>query len=916
MSKLRADDSSSSKKLAVHLLDVDSEEYGDAVLCVFGKTSVLIDGGHRSNIGERADYASIPKQIGELLGQDGPSYSVDLLIVTHAHLDHIGCLPDMVQKDQLRADWALVADPDLGWGHTGDQDAAPLLGAFDERAGMLAAALREEPLTDMSNQDAVARLLSDALDLEGRYRQMLDTLKNKEGRPTRVVKYDAGKDGIKKIEAAFKGIGLKLLGPTREQLDAASRLVGRSLQDAAVGLADFFSNQEDASDEPDLVDVYKRIVSEQNVDATDAKGREGKAVNLQSIVTSFEYAGRKLLFAGDMQLAHPETGGDVMRAHMAGLLKEISKAGPYDFAKLSHHGSDNGFNEEVYEALGRPKWLGICAGSNSKKHPNKETLTKLKALRSKTGMTWARTDRNKLSTFKFTETTAGVEVAIKPLNVSAMNKKSSEDVSAEETSESRATAIIPAITSAPESSLSSVSSSEELSTHETKTGAANVEVIARIPYDSSRVTLTVEIEPRDGRANTSPPAQTTTQVRAREIKGENQEKERDETRTAPPARGSGSLRPLNIAGGRALPKLLFVTNSEALKERIGREECRHLLDAVTAARFPLLDLPARDAQDSTSAAPVVQHELSKDTKIEGVVILGGYNVVPSQRLYCIPRELSEKLLKDDIENDQDKYLVWSDDVYGDKERKGFPQLPVSRIPDGRSYDLIFNAIEATNSSAREGSRKDGVRNLMRPFADAVYSIIPGKGELKISAPTSSKTPPPYSLEGELIYLMLHGDHVDSTCFLGEEEPHGYVEAVNLKNVQEKKGAVVFTGCCWGALTATPAIQAGPGSDIAQKTPNASLAMRFLLYGANAFVGCTGSHYSPEIRKGREASYVGAGLPMHMAFWTALRSFPYPAKALHLAKIAYLNGMPYAQSAEKQAIEHKILREYTCLGLGW
>ncbi len=164
--------------------------------------------------------------------------------------------------------------------------------------------------------------------------------------------------------------------------------------------------------------------------------------------------------------------------------------------------------------------------------------------------------------------------------------------------------------------------------------------------------------------------------------------------------------------------------------------------------------------------------------------------------------------------------------------------------------------------------------------------------------------------------MLHGDYADATSFQGEDEARRFVEAVNLTNVRERSGAVVFTGCCWGALTATPAVLAVPGEPIAQKNPNASLAMQFLLRGANAFVGCTGTHYSPEIKPGQEVRYVGAGLPMHIAFWTALRSVPHPAKALHLAKIAYLNGMPYSQSAAKQAVEHKILRQYTCLGLGW
>ncbi|HVF41656.1 MAG TPA: MBL fold metallo-hydrolase [Pyrinomonadaceae bacterium] len=888
-------DSTTNATCAIHLLDVDTEEYGDAVLCVFGDTSVLIDGAHRSNIGEKPGYASIPAQIGKLLKQDAPPYSVDLLVVTHAHLDHVGCLPDMVEQDLLRASWALVSDPDQGWGRTGDSDAAPQPdGLGDERARMLAAALREEPLTDFSNRDAVAQLLSDAIDLEASYRRMLDNLKNKGGDRTKVVRYGSDSPAkLSEIQTAFKKIGLKVLGPTRAQLIECARLIGRRSQDAVGSVSDFFSSRADADADVDLVDAYKNIVAARNADAADANSRPGPPINLQSIVTRFKFRNRKFLFAGDMQLARPETGGQAMKEMIARLLDTISADGPYDFAKLSHHGSDNGFNEEIYEALGKPKLLGICAGSKSTAHPNKETLTKLRALKRGSDLTWARTDRNKLSTFTFTETTEKVEVKVKPLNVATPNKKPTEDVITEgvtETTKPRA----------PEAASSPVVVSPAA-----RPGAPGVEVFARIPHEQTRVTITVDVEPRGGRGGAG-----TVEARAAQTGGQ-----RDEGSTATAA--GGGDRPggsLNIAAGRTLPRLLFVTSSESLTDRIGRSETQDLMDSLRGAHL-VLDLPRNDAQESRSAAPPVQRALRDDPGIEGVVIVGGYNVVSAQKLFCIPQELRAQLLPGDIINDQDHYLVWSDDVYGDRDGSGFPQLPVSRIPDGRSNSLIVSAIQARNSCLSSDQKKDGVRNKLRPFADAVYKIIPGVGELRISAPVSSKLAPPYNLDGDFVYLMLHGDYADSTCFLGEEKYQEFVEAVSMSNVREKNGAVVFTGCCWGALTATPALLAMPGEPIAQKNPNASLAMKFMLGGANAFIGCTGTHYSPEIRPGREG-YIGAGFPMHLAFWRILQSIPYPAKALHQAKIAYLNGMPYSQSPEKQAIEHKILREYTCLGLGW
>jgi hypothetical protein len=57
--------------------------------------------------------------------------------------------------------------------------------------------------------------------------------------------------------------------------------------------------------------------------------------------------------------------------------------------------------------------------------------------------------------------------------------------------------------------------------------------------------------------------------------------------------------------------------------------------------------------------------------------------------------------------------------------------------------------------------------------------------------------------------------------------------------------------------------------------------------------------------------------MHRAFWKHYAAGRAPARALLDAKIDYIAGMPHGrQSAAQTAIEFKILRQYTCLGLGW
>ena len=95
-------------------------------------------------------------------------------------------------------------------------------------------------------------------------------------------------------------------------------------------------------------------------------------------------------------------------------------------------------------------------------------------------------------------------------------------------------------------------------------------------------------------------------------------------------------------------------------------------------------------------------------------------------------------------------------------------------------------------------------------------------------------------------------------------------------------------------------------------PRTSLALEFLASGALAFVGCTGVHYSPE----GVGNYFGR--PLHEAFWRSYDAGYSPASALLAAKVEYVQGIPHAQDAEEDAvaIKLKILRQFTCLGLGW
>jgi hypothetical protein len=260
--------------------------------------------------------------------------------------------------------------------------------------------------------------------------------------------------------------------------------------------------------------------------------------------------------------------------------------------------------------------------------------------------------------------------------------------------------------------------------------------------------------------------------------------------------------------------------------------------------------------------------------------------------------------------DSDNFIVWNDEIYGDRDGDGLPEVPVSRIPDGLSPALVMAALGAGDASQ---SSRFGIRNIARPFADGLFTALPGSVKILISETTSPGTIGLGQAVGSHIYLMLHGSDFDSSQFWGETQDGDMFEALDTGNIPGNVRGVVLTGCCWGALTvAERASQIPPNRKPTPRPARSSIALSFLAAGAKAFVGCTGSHYSPV-----DPPYDYFGGPMHGSFWTGMGQGKAPAAALFDARLDYLKAMPHGQTSSYGiAIERKILKQFTCLGLGW
>jgi beta-lactamase superfamily II metal-dependent hydrolase len=823
--------------LTIHLLDMGKEKYGDCLVCQSGDRTILIDGGHPADYRGRT-CKSIPDQLREIFGHE-PPFKVDLLVVTHCHSDHIGCLPVLIPKT-IQAEWALVADEDIGFGG-GDSRAAP-----DHPQNRLAALLREEDHSELGDAE-MSQFLADAATLESKYRGMLSALE--EG-GTKVVRF--GRDDVQELERAFANVGLSVLGPSAKQLELCAKAIANFSDQAADALM-----QSDLASDTAIIAAYRNLVRQGDAAAAQAEDKPGKgaALNDTSIVIKLDVGGAAVMVSGDMQFAVPEVSQ--LAEHMADLRQVVKANGPYRFIKLTHHASYNGFNAEMLKEWSETRFFAHSGGRNDASHPDPSVLALLEKHTDE--LTWTRTDRNGRVGVTFPSGSVSFTIERGELNDATPNGDQGAMQKTISVSEETA-AVCPSG-----------------STVRIEHGDGPTDVVVRLGRDVNGVTVSFL------------PAQ---------VAAPQPTKRSDERPAMIP-----SLSPIRFAAGRKLPELLFVTYRPRLGNNIGASESKAAIAAIRNAGFTVLEVSKQE-----TALPETRRALAA-TRYAGVVLLGGYDVLPSIRLDVLPVALRQQL-GSAAARDSDNFVVWNDEAYGDINGDGVADLPVSRIPDAKSPHLVCAALSCGLPTPL--ATRFGVRNSARPFAQPCYDLLPGSPPLLVSAPTVPATVGPQKARANSAYFMLHGSDVDGTRFWGEQQD-AMLEAVNLGNVPSTMIGAVFAGCCWGALVVEqPACTASPAQILGIRTTGMSMALSYLRAGANAFVGCTGTHYSPTI-----APYHYFGGPMHEAFFSKWSQGMPPARALFESKIQYASGMPHGQTSHTgRAIEYKILRQFTCLGLGW
>jgi beta-lactamase superfamily II metal-dependent hydrolase len=471
-------------RFQVDLLDVGGIEYGDAILVQAGGLTALIDGGKRASadetssqvFGDTIAHRPIDEQISDLLGGET---DLDLVVVTHCHSDHIGCLPKLFAEKRLSAKWALLADPQLGYGITHDEDLLPDFTAMSA-ADKLRLALREEPITS-DNPSEVAAFLEDAARDYTEYLNFAAALRLRLG--AQCVEYrgtDEGEsEGITALLAAMAPMGLKIYGPTMTQLvHCAGFLEGRS---------DDLDSEVNKALEANGNDAVKAYLSLRPLAGdfdgeADSGGGNGNAVNNQSLILAVTDGMRRVLLTGDMQFARPQLDDDHVKSEIKNLLDAVVADAPFDFVKLSHHGATNGQNHALLNALGATKF-GISTGARSGKHPTAPTIAALEKLKQEKDARWVRVDINGRCGYRVQGNSGRL--------FKERNGFSDSTAPAQRAGDSVAFGPPSATPSIPRSR------EPERVAAQTIESDSHVEVTVRVPRSGAKVNLTIHVEPSD-----------------------------------------------------------------------------------------------------------------------------------------------------------------------------------------------------------------------------------------------------------------------------------------------------------------------------------------------------------------------------------------------------------------------------------
>ncbi len=369
---------------------------------------------------------------------------------------------------------------------------------------------------------------------------------------------------------------------------------------------------------------------------------------------------------------------------------------------------------------------------------------------------------------------------------------------------------------------------------------------------------------------------------------------------------------------KPIPKLLFILNADAEKSP--------QIQKIIQAKY--LFYWAGNSLEKNLAGI---HKELKENDFDGVVIIGSYCSVPSQPLRVLSDDLFLKFEASFQQNtsvessnsgrDKDNFIIWSDDFYVDYNGDSFPELPISRIP----FDDIESIGKIFKQKSQVNIHSAGIYNVRRSYSKLIFQKILKTdlnyfpSSLKFEKSNFNNLVYQASFfQHSYLYFVLHGK-INNPEFYGGDlsSPKNTKLAIDLDCIPKSlPSTIIFNTACWGALIVDSlARNISPNATIECRTHENSAALKFLYNGASAYIGSTGSHYSPG---GKIAECFCIGVPMDWYFWENIQKGQPPALALFNAKVKFALGIPHNPllGVVGKVYELKILFEFTCLGLGW
>ncbi|MEA3001927.1 MAG: hypothetical protein QOH81_715 [Sphingomonadales bacterium] len=337
-----------------------------------------------------------------------------LVIMTHRHADHISgfaSASDIFKTFAVERVWmSWFEDP-------GDGKALRIQAGIAATAQHLQAALAARAAP---GDDEYLRMAGNALGVakgggNAGALVMLHSFKTADGSPTPVDYYAAGDTPALPDELAAAGLEAAILGPPRDlnlvaQMDNAAHQYLTSGAGDDNGPAELFSPAYALAqfpwpkdDQPLFTpeEIENRIVASQPDALAAAAQKADNALNNQSVVVLFTFAGKTLLFSGDAQWGNWANflfGGAIGTPGHTGLTAQSRKIlGNLDFYKVGHHGSTNATPMDVVKAM-KAGCVAMCstdpgAYGNPAKGTEVPRTPLLAALMAKTGNQLARSDQ-------------------------------------------------------------------------------------------------------------------------------------------------------------------------------------------------------------------------------------------------------------------------------------------------------------------------------------------------------------------------------------------------------------------------------------------------------------------------------------------------------------------------------------------